>query len=163
MPQSPRLALPLIAPGQSQKDVTHNEALLALDRMVTLAAVSRSLASPPASPLVGQMYIVPPAGAAAWGQPVGTLMQWQGSGWLAEPPRDGQIALVIDEMVMLVHQGSWQASWPVSGLAIAGRQVLAVPPASVPAATGGSTVDAQARATLAALIQALQQQGLIAN
>ena len=34
MPATPRLALPLIAAGQAQKDVTHNEAVLALDRLV---------------------------------------------------------------------------------------------------------------------------------
>lgn len=162
MPQSPRLALPLIAAGQSQKDVTHNEALLALDRLVALAVASRSLAAPPASPPTGAMYIVPAAGAVAWGHDLGTLVQWQGAGWLAVDVHDGQLALVADEGVMLVHRGGWQALWPVVGLSIAGRQVLAAPPATVAAPSGGGTVDTEARACLAALILALQGQGVIA-
>ena len=162
MPQTPRLALPLLAAGQSQKDVTHNDALLALDRLVAVAAASRSRASPPAAPAIGEVQIVPDAGIAAWGQPAGTLMHWQGAGWLAVPPRDGQIVLVADEAIMLVHRGSWQALWPVAGLAIAGRTVLAAAPVVVAAPTGGATVDVQARTAIATLIAALQQQGILA-
>jgi Protein of unknown function (DUF2793) len=162
MPQSPRLSLPLIAAGQGQKDVTHNEALLALDRMVALAVASRSQASPPPNPVPGEMHIVPAAGAVAWGHPAGTLVQWQGAGWLAVPPADGQVALVADEGQMLVKHGGWQALWPVAGLSIAGRAVLSAPPSAVPLPAGGATVDIEARAALAAVIVALQLQGILA-
>jgi hypothetical protein len=161
MPATPRLALPLIAAGQAQKDVTHNEAVLALDRLVALVVASRSLAAPPAAPPAGTCHIVPTAGAAAWGHPAGTLLHWQGTAWLPETPRDGQIALVADEGLMLIHRGNWQAHWPVAGLAIAGRSVLAVPPANVAAPSGGSTIDSEARAALVALQTALRQQGII--
>lgn len=162
MPQTPRLGLPLISAGQSQKDVTHNDALLALDRLVALTVVSRTAASPPANPEPGDVQIVPPAGAAAWGQPAGTLMHWQGAGWLPVPPQEGQVALLLDEAVMLVQRGGWQALWPVAGLTIAGRSVLAAAPASVAAPGGGATVDVQARAAIAAIITALQLQGILA-
>jgi hypothetical protein len=162
MPQTPRLALPLIAPGQSQKDVTHNEALLALDQMITLVVASRSLAAPPANPALGEIQIVAAAAAVAWGHPAGTLVQWLGAGWQASPPRDGQIALLADEGLMLVHRAGWQALWPVAGLAIGGRSVLTAVPAAISAPAGGSTVDSQARASLSALLQALQQQGILA-
>jgi hypothetical protein len=162
MPESPRLALPLIAAGQSQKDVTHNEAVLALDRLVSLMVASRSLATPPASPQPGQCHLVPVAGVAAWGQAAGTLMHWQGAGWLAQVPRDGQIALVADEALMLVHRGGWQAMWPVAGLSIAGRAVLGATPVTVPPPAGGTSVDIEARAAVSALIAALRQQGIIA-
>jgi hypothetical protein len=163
MPQSPRLALPLIAAGQSQKDVTHNEALLALDRMVALTVVSRSQPVPPVDPLPGDMHIVPAIGASAWAQPAGALVQWQGTDWLAIVPPEGQIALVADEGVMLVQRSGWQAHWPVSGLAIAGRTVLAGAPAHIEAPVGGVTVDTEARATVAALVAALQEQGILAT
>lgn len=161
MPETPRLALPLIAAGQAQKDVTHNEGILALERLVALVAASRTLATPPASPQSGQCHIVP-AAAAAWGHPAGTLLHWQGNGWLAEFPRDGQIALVADEGLMLVYRGGWQPLWPVSGLSIGGRAVLSAAPAVVAAPAGGITVDAEARAALAGLITALRQQGVVA-
>ena len=161
MPETPRLALPLIASGQAQKDVTHNEAVLALDRLVALVVASRSLTAPPSAPQSGTCYIVPNSGGAAWGHAAGTLLHWQGNAWLPETPRDGQIALLSDEGLMLIHRGSWRANWPVAGLAIAGRSVLAVPPVSVAAPGGGTTIDNEARATLAALLAALQQQGII--
>lgn len=161
MPETPRLALPLIAAGQTQKDVTHNEAVLALDRLVALVVTSRSSAAPPTAPSLGDCYIVPAAGVVAWGHPAGSLLHWQGAAWLPEAARDGQIALIADETIMLVHRGGWQANWPVAGLAIAGRNVLAASPATVPPPTGGTTVDNETRAAVAALLAALQQQGIL--
>jgi hypothetical protein len=161
MPETPRLALPLIAAGQAQKDVTHNEAVLALDRLVGLVVASRSLQAPPSAPQTGACYIVPAAGAVAWGYPAGTVVQWQGAAWLPETPRDGQIALLADEGLMLIYRGSWRDHWPVAGLSIAGRSVLAALPASLAAPSGGTVIDIQARAVLAALLTALQQQGII--
>jgi hypothetical protein len=161
MPETPRLALPLIASGQAQKDVTHNEAVLALDRLVALVVASRSLTVPPATPQPGACYIVPNAGGVAWGYPAGSLMYWQDSGWLAASPRDGQIVLVADEEVMLVRKGDWQSKWPTLGLSINGRTLLAATPAMIALPSGGGTVDSEARATLAALLAALQQQGII--
>lgn len=161
MTQTPRLALPLLAAGQSQKDVTHNEALLALDRLVALTVASRTLPTPPPSPAAGQCHIVPAAGAAAWGAAAGSLACWQGSGWLIQTPRDGQTALVADEGLMLVYRGAWQAFWPVAGLSIGGRSVLSAAPATLSAPSGGSTIDAEARSLLSALLTALRAQGII--
>lgn len=149
MPETPRLALPLLAAGQSQKDVTHNDALLALDRMVALVVASRSTPAPPASPTAGECHIVPTTGSAAWGHPAGTLMHWQGSAWLAQTPRDGQMALVADDALWLVHAGGW-------------KLLRRVDPSAAPAMpSGGATVDSEARSAFAALVTALQQQGLL--
>ena len=161
MPATPRLALPLIAAGQAQKDVTHNEAVLALDRLVALVVVSRSLTAPPTAPQPGFCHIVPISGGSAWGHPAGTLMYWEDSGWLAASPRDGQVVLVDDEDVMLVRKGDWQAKLPTLGLSINGRTLLAATPAMITLPSGGGTVDSEARATLATLLTALQQQGII--
>ncbi len=162
MPHSTRLALPLLAAGQAQKDVTHNDALLRLDRLVALAVTSRTAAGPPPSPVAGDCQIVATSAAAAWGQPAGTLMHWQGSGWLPEAPLDGQIALIRDEGIMIVHWAVWQPLWPVAGLVVAGRTMLAGPVASITPPSGGGTIDAEARAALAAIVAALQAHGLLA-
>jgi|GEM_PF-1443411 len=161
MPTTDRLMLPLLAAGQAQKDVTHNEALLALDGLVALAAVSRSAAGPPANPAPGDVHIVATAAAVAWGTPAGTLMQWRGNGWQPRVPVDGQLAFVADEAIMLVHAGSWQGLWPVAGLTIAGRAVLSAVPGNVAAPAGGTVVDDQARAAIAQLISQLQAQGIL--
>ncbi|MCC0809144.1 DUF2793 domain-containing protein, partial [Methylobacterium sp. W2] len=41
------LALPLIAAAQAGKHVTHNEALVVLDRLVQLACLDKDLTAPP--------------------------------------------------------------------------------------------------------------------
>jgi hypothetical protein len=162
MPQSTRLALPLLAAGQAQKDVTHNEALLRLDRLVALAVVSRAAAGPSLDPVVGDCHIVAPAAAAAWGQPAGTLMHWQGNGWLPESPVDGQIVLVQDEAIMLLYRAGWQPQLPVAGLIVNGQPMLQGVPAGIANPAGGTIIDTEARTTLAALITALQAHGLLA-
>lgn len=53
-----RLALALIAPGQAQKEMTHNEALARLDIMVQPVVQAIAPASVPASPTFGQCWIV---------------------------------------------------------------------------------------------------------
>ncbi|MCU0890412.1 MAG: DUF2793 domain-containing protein [Sandarakinorhabdus sp.] len=163
MPETPRLGLPLIAAGQSQKDVTHNEAVLALDSMVALAVASRSQIVPPTQPESGETHIVPQGGAAAWSHPAGTLVQWQNPGWLPQTPRDGLSALVLDEGIMLIHRGDWQSAWPVAGLEIGGRSLLAAPPVTIAPPMGGATVDAEARSALTALLAALASQGILAT
>jgi hypothetical protein len=163
MPETPRLGLPLIAAGQSQKDVTHNEAVLALDRMVALAAVSRTQLAPPVTASPGEIQIVPAGGAAAWGHPEGSLAQWQGAGWQSQMPRNGQLALVEDEGLMLLYRNGWQALFPVLGLQIDGRTVLAAPPVAISSPAGGTTVDVEARVVLNALLSALVDQGIIAD
>ncbi|MFC5421815.1 DUF2793 domain-containing protein [Bosea eneae] len=50
MSDTPRLGLPLLAAGQAQKHVTHNDALMRLDALVHLVVSSRTQTVPPASP-----------------------------------------------------------------------------------------------------------------
>jgi hypothetical protein len=149
MPQTPRLALPLIAAGQAQKDVTHNEALLALDRLVALVVVSDSEPAPPAAPAEGSVWIVPAAGAAAWGETAGTLMFRQDAAWIAVPPRDGQTAFVASNGQLLVHASGWQMV----------RSIGPAIPVALP--NGGSVIDSEARTALAALVGVLQQHGIV--
>ena len=53
MSETIRHELPLLSFGQAQREVTHNEALLLVDRLLHLVALSRSLAIPPAAPAPG--------------------------------------------------------------------------------------------------------------
>ena len=56
---SSNLTLPYLAPGQAQKHVTVNEAIRRLDAILQLSAVSATLASQPASPADGAVYVLP--------------------------------------------------------------------------------------------------------
>lgn len=108
MSDTPHLALPLVAAAQAQKHVTVNEALRSLDALVQLAVLDRGLASPPASPLDGQRWIVAAAPTGAWAGHAGEIAAWQDDAWVYHAPQAGWVAYVLDEATMLVWDG---ASW----------------------------------------------------
>lgn len=60
MADTPNLGLPLLAAAQSQKHVTHNEALEELDGLVQCSVISRTLTSPPGSPADSREYLQRP-------------------------------------------------------------------------------------------------------
>lgn len=100
---SPRLDLPLLAAGQLQKHITVNEALTRLDTLAQAAARSRT-ASPPASPVEGDVYIA----ADDWPFPAGTLVRFDGPGWVALDPPEGLRVWVRDEGRLWLRQdGGW--------------------------------------------------------
>lgn len=161
MESTVRLGLPLLMAGQAQKDVTHNEALHAIDRLVALAVQSRTRAAPPAVPAAGAAYIVPP-GTGTWPAAPDTLMVWDGHGWVATAAPAGTVAFIIEEAATCVKTASgWSSGWPAGGLTIGGRAVLAAPPVAVTVPAGGAVIDAEARASIAAIVGALLSQGIV--
>ena len=103
---TPSLALPLIAGGQAQKHVTHNEALTLLDALVQLAVIDKDRSSPPADPAEGDRYLVAtatPTGAwAGWG---GRIARYQDGAWLSLVPNPGWLAFVADEAEIYAFAG----------------------------------------------------------
>jgi hypothetical protein len=81
MPDTPNLALPLIAAAQAQKHVTHNEALLAIDALVHCAVKDKDLAAPPAAPAEGDRYIVAASPTGAWAGKAGMIAALQDGVW----------------------------------------------------------------------------------
>ena len=73
MEDSPNLGLPYILAAQSQKHVTHNEAIRALDAVVQLAVLDRDLAAPPVSPAEGDRYIVASSPTGDWDGEAGNV------------------------------------------------------------------------------------------
>lgn len=108
------LALPLIAPAQAQKHVTHNEALQVLDRLVQLTVESRTAAAPPALVEVGRSWLVGPAPEGAWTGREGNVATFEGGdAWSFAPPREGWRAYVRDERGLCVFDG--EAWSPLTG------------------------------------------------
>lgn len=66
MTDTPHLALPLLAAAQSQKHVTHNQALVVLDAIVQLSVISSTLTAPPGAPAEGDRYKVASGATGAW-------------------------------------------------------------------------------------------------
>lgn len=157
-----RHELPLLAAGQAQKEVTHNEALLAIDRQLHLAVLSRALTVPPEAPAAGSAYIVPSGADGAWAGHSTAVASHDGFGWTFVSPIRGCLAWIVDEGVFAVFDGGWSVGgWPVEALKIGGRQVLGATPVSIANPSGGVTADIEVRAVLAQLLGALRGQGIV--
>ena len=116
MSTSPHLQLPFILPGQAQKHVTHNEALLALDALTQLAVLDRHLSAPPADPELGDRYIVAVAPTGAWAGNAAAIAAYDGAAWLFHLPQPGWRAFVVDEAGFVTWNGAgWSAEIGLDG------------------------------------------------
>lgn len=130
-----RLSLPYLAAAQAQKHVTHNEALRVLDVLVQTAVASRTLATPPASPVDGTAYVVAAGGQGAWSGHDGSIAARQDGAWIFYAPVTGHRVWVADEAALLVWDG---AAWQPAGGAM-------TPPTSLPQLGVNTTADATNR------------------
>ena len=109
MTETPRWNLPLLSAGQAQKEISHNEALLALDRVLQLAVVTRGLDQPPAELHAGDSYIVGPTPRGEWAGCSGMIALFEASGWTVTMPRTGCLAWICDEAALVVFDSTrWQ-------------------------------------------------------
>ncbi len=106
MDTTPNLGLPYIVAAQSQKHVTHNEALRALDAIVQLSVLDRDLASPPGSPANGARYIVAASPTGAWAGHAGSVAAHQDGAWAFYVPAQGWVVWIADEAVAVVWSGT---------------------------------------------------------
>ncbi len=158
-----RFALPLLAAGQADKELTHNEALACLDILLQPVVQAVGLTVPPPSPLPGQCWIVGPDATDAWARRAGDLAGWTDGGWRFILPREGLCAWDVSRAIPIVYRdGLWQES-DVRGLrlTIAGQQVVGARQSAIPSPAGGSVVDEAARGAITAILTALRGHGLI--
>lgn len=159
-----RHALPLIQPGQAQKEVAHNEALALLDLLAHPVVVAVGLNAPPAEPTPGECWVVGVAPSGAWSGHAHALAGWTDGGWRFVAPRLG---LTVET------RGGGFARWNGTGwvagemtgmtLRLAGQQVVGAQRPAIPDLAGGGTIDSEARAAIGALLTALRGHGLIAG
>jgi hypothetical protein len=161
--QTSRLALPMLQPGQAQKEVYHNEALALLDLAVQSAVVSIGENEPPSAPLQGASWIIGTAPMGAWSDAANQLAGWTAGGWRFVVPFDGMVVWSLaDGLQARFGAGVWVLGdsrctrLVVAGVQVVGaRQPIIVPP------SGGPVVDSEARSTLSAILAALTAHGLI--
>ena len=92
MANTTNLGLPLMAAAQSQKHITHNDAILMLDAIVQLAVISTTLTVPPGSPVDGDRYIIGSGATGAWaGKDLNVALSSSGA-WLFLVPKVGWTA-----------------------------------------------------------------------
>jgi hypothetical protein len=113
------LKLPLIAPAQALKHITHNEAIAALDGLVQLAVLDRDQTEPLEDPEAGQRHIVASPASGAWTGHGGEIARFDGAIWVFHQPEPGWLAYVLAEERLLVWTGSaWEPA--VARLALLG-------------------------------------------
>lgn len=162
---SARLGLPLMQPGQAQKELTHNEALTLLDLAVQASVVALGLNAPPAAPAPGQAWVVGAAPTGDWAGHAQALAGWTDGGWRFVAAREGMaVWSIVDARGSRFTDGAWRLGVLTgSGVAIDGIHVIGPQRAAISAPAGGSVVDGDARTAISAILIALRGHGLIAN
>jgi len=158
-----RFALPMLAPGQAQKELYHNEAIQALDVIAAAAVEEPPRATPPGSPFPGQSYIVGGSPSGAWAGKAGCLTCFTAGDWRFIEPRDGLIAFVKSTGVWALFQsGVWElGTVRGSSLVLGGQQVVGTRATAIAGPAGGATIDAESRTAIGQILSALRQHGLI--
>jgi hypothetical protein len=107
MVDTAHLDLPLLEASQAQKHVTVNEALVRMDALISLAVLSRSLSTPPSSPLEGDRYIVGSSGTGDWTGEDDTVAVYLNGTWVFLEPHAGWVAWVEDESATVLYTHQW--------------------------------------------------------
>jgi hypothetical protein len=159
-----RLNAPYIVASQSQKEVTHNEALNILDAMVQTAIEDKDLSTPPGAPVEGGLWIVAASASGAWQGREEQLAHYFAGAWAFYTPPAGFSGWLKNEALTARWDG---AAWRYGELAgaqlvIGGTKVVGAQAGAIADAAGGTTIDAEARAAINALLAACRSHGLIA-
>jgi len=163
MMETDRLGLPLLAAGQAQKEITHNEALGLIDLIAQAVVESADLSTPPAAPEAGRCWAVAAGAAGDWAGREGAIAGWTAAGWLFLTPAAGWRAWARDRGGMIRFDGAVWVDEPVrvDGFYLAGQRLVGTRQGAIAAPSGGATQDAEARGTIAAILAALRTHGLI--
>lgn len=105
MTTSNHLGFSFILQSQSQKEVTANAALSAIDAILNTGAIDKDLATPPGSPAAGDVYIVAGSATGAWAGKDGQIAYYD-SGWRFIDPNEGLALWVNDEDKLYIYNGS---------------------------------------------------------
>ncbi|MCD2325116.1 DUF2793 domain-containing protein [Sphingomonas sp. IC-56] len=161
---TPRMGLPMLVAGQAQKEMTHNEALLLIDALVSGAVVQVGLDSPPEAADDGACWIVGAMPTGIWQGQANAVAISTAGGWRFVPPREGmRLWAGVGAGFVLFRNGEWRVGEAHGKVFVEGTQVVGkrLPPVVEP--LGGVVVDGQARAAIVAVLEALRVHGLIAS
>ncbi|MCO5732071.1 DUF2793 domain-containing protein [Rhizobium sp. SSA_523] len=140
------LHLPFILPSQAQKHVTHNEALVMLDRLIQMVLEYEGAVAP-ADPLAGQRFAVSGAASGAWSGRAGSIACFEDGAWHFLMPTVGFLAWFKDASAVKVFTGK-------------GWERPALPDVLTPSRLGiGTAADATNRLAIAAPATLLTHDG----
>ena len=134
--------LPLLFAGQSQKESYVNELAARIDALLHLAIESEA-ATPPAAAADGQSWLVGAGPTGDWAGQGGKIAARAAGNWLFLQPTAGMILLNKATGQQVRYLNSWQA------------------PGKPAPPTGGTNIDTEARAAIAAVVAALVTAGIV--
>lgn len=158
------MGLPMLSAGQAQKEMTHNEALLLIDALLSGAVLEVGLDSPPEAAEDGACWIVGAAPGGLWEGQAHAVAISSAGGWRFAAPREGMRLWAGAGLgFVLFRNGEWRVGEAHGKVFVEGTQVVGerLPPVAEP--LGGVVVDGQARAAIVAVLEALRAHGLIAS
>lgn len=160
---TPRLSLPLIAAGQAQKEIAHNEAIALLEQLALPVAETIGDGEPPVDVSAGRCWIVGGAPTGAWAGRAGTIACMTAGGWRFVNPQAGMTLWVEGEDCAGRFDGSvWRIGiMSARSIEIDGRQVVSARQPAIAAPEGGASADTEARAAIAAILEVMRNHGLI--
>lgn len=140
---TPRFGLPLLFVGQAQKEAHVNEAHMIADAIMH-CAIAGQASTPPASPAEGECWLVGDDAIGAWTGQSGKVASHHGGNWLFIAPSPGMRVFNRATGQDLRYNQGWLS------------------PEAPPAPSGGTTIDAEARSAIEALIIRLREAGVFA-
>ncbi|MEL7218329.1 MAG: DUF2793 domain-containing protein, partial [Pseudomonadota bacterium] len=100
------LSLPLLFPGQAQKEFYVNQSLTLIDALLHRTVLA-TLASPPANAADGQTYRVADAADGAWSGHDETIAIFIGGDWQFIPPVEGMQVYDQDAGQFACYRSGW--------------------------------------------------------
>lgn len=166
MTTTTRFALPLLHAGQAQKEMFHNEAVVGIDVLLHPDVQGVGIDVPPATPELGQAWVVGTAPSGDWAGHANEIACWTDGGWRFAVPRTG-MAVWVESLAQPAryHAGT---GWQIGVIAarrveVDGVQVIGARGAAVATPAGGAIVDEQARSAITGILDALRAHGLIGS
>ena len=144
--QTPRYKLPLLAIGQAQKELFHNEALVLLDFLIRPIVLAQHADPSSLDPADGEAWLVDQNTSGEWASRQDQIAIWTAGGWrFIEPVAHSELFVVSVNETAVFRDGNW-----VFG-------------GSVFSPVGGSTIDVEARQAIESILAALRIKGVIEN
>jgi HK97 family phage major capsid protein/HK97 family phage prohead protease len=148
----------------SKKPYVYFYATILLDSLVSGCCVGAPSDTPPQTPDLGLSYLCGASPTGEWAGHAHGLAFWTAAGWRFVDPFDGlTVADRVSGCTWHFRSGQWSLGIVnANELRIAGVKVVGSRQPAIASASGGVTIDSEARAVLAQVLTALRSHGLIA-
>lgn len=141
---TPRFSLPLLALGQAQKELFHNEAIALLEALVLPVAHAKIADPVSLLPDPGDCWVVDSGAAGEWIGHDNSLAVWTEGGWRFIPAVESMRCYLLTSQNLTLFSGG---QWLEYG--------------AITAPAGGAIVDSEARSAIIEILDALNLFGLI--